>query len=140
MKRFQATFTFFVLLLKNHGVEDCMHVIELWDISSAGNDVKVRILRESRQINTFVVINPNGTQILALGDSDSHGIFVQHILDKLCPRQANFWIVIFKITLYLAGLVMEVQGYQVIYCTQHIKFQICRVSQNSRIKLKLYIP
>jgi hypothetical protein len=129
MKRFQAVFAFFVLLLKNHLVENSMNVIELWDISSAGNDVKLRILRESKQINTFVVINTAlpllwGTQILSLRDSDSHGIFVQHILDKLCPQQANFWIVIFKITLYLAGLVMEIHGYQVIYITQHIKFQM----------------
>jgi hypothetical protein len=27
-------------------------------------------------------------------------------------------------TLYLAGLAMEVHAYQIIYCTQHIKFQM----------------
>jgi hypothetical protein len=103
MKRFQAVFAFIVILLKNHIVENSLNVIELWDISSAGNDVKLRILRESKQINTFVVINTAllwGTQILSSRDNDSQGIFVQHILDKLCPRQANFWIVIFKITLF----------------------------------------
>jgi hypothetical protein len=30
MKRFQAAFAFFVLLLKNHMVENSMNVIELW--------------------------------------------------------------------------------------------------------------
>jgi hypothetical protein len=30
MKRFQAVFAFFVLLLKNHMVENSMNVIELW--------------------------------------------------------------------------------------------------------------
>jgi hypothetical protein len=129
MKRFQGVFVFIVLLVKNHIVENSLNVIELWDINSAGNDVKLRILRESKQINTFVVINTVlplllSTQILSSRDSDSEGIFVQHILDQLCPRQANFLIVIFKITLFLMGLVMVAHGYQVIYVTQHIKFQM----------------
>ncbi|CAH1380181.1 unnamed protein product, partial [Tenebrio molitor] len=52
-----AVFTFAILLVKNRMVADAMSTIELWDISSAGNDVKLRILRESRQINAFVVVN-----------------------------------------------------------------------------------
>jgi hypothetical protein len=122
MKRFQAAFAFFVLLLKN----------QLWDISSAGNDVKLRILRESRQINTFVLINTAlplvwGTRIMS-SDNDSELYFFQHILDKLCHRQTNFFVLILKMTLYLAGLVMEVHAYQIIYCTQHIKFQMYMLS------------
>jgi hypothetical protein len=133
MRRFQASFTSAVILVKNHMVEKVMNVIELWDISSVGNDVKLRIVRESKQINTFVVINTAlvllwATQIMSSGDNDSEGIFVQHILDKLCPRQANFWIIIFKMTLYLAGLAMQIHTYQFIYTTQHVKFQIYMVN------------
>ncbi|KAJ3620153.1 hypothetical protein MTP99_004140 [Tenebrio molitor] len=124
-----ANFAFTVLLLKNHMVDDVMTVIDLWDISSAGNDVKLRILSESRKINTFVVINTAlpllfVTQMMSSPDNDSEAIFVQHIFDKWCPRQANFWVFIFKMTMYLAGLAMVAHSYQVIYCTQHIKFQI----------------
>jgi hypothetical protein len=133
MKLFQAAFAFFVLLLKNRMVENSMNVIELWDISSAGNDVKLGILRESRQINTFVVINTAlplvwGTRIMSSRDNDSELYFFQHIFDKLCPRQANFFVLILKMTLYLAGLAMEVHAYQIIYCTQHIKFQMYMLS------------
>jgi hypothetical protein len=95
-------------------VENVMNVIELWDISSAGNDVKLRIARESKQINTFVVINTSlillwATQIMSSRD-DSEGIFVHHVLDKLCPRQTNFYVVIFKVT-YFAGLALQVHAY-----------------------------
>ncbi|KAJ3620155.1 hypothetical protein MTP99_004142 [Tenebrio molitor] len=109
-----AAFAFFVLLLKNHMVENSMNVIELW------------------QINTFVLINTAlplvwGTRIMS-SDNDSELYFFQHILDKLCHRQANFFVLILKMTLYLAGLVMEVHAYQIIYCTQHIKFQMYMLS------------
>jgi hypothetical protein len=129
MKRFQAVFAFIVLLLKNHIVENSLNVIELWDISSAGNDVKLRIARESKQINIFVVINTAlpllwATNIMSSRENDSELIFFQHILDKLCPRLANSYVFILKMTLYLAGFAMEVHGYQVIYVTQHIKFQM----------------
>jgi hypothetical protein len=108
-------------------VENVMNVIELWDISSAGNDVKLRIARESKQINTFVVINTSlillwATQIMSSRD-DSEGIFVHHVLGKLCPRQTDFYVVIFKVT-YFAGLALQVHAYQVIYTTQHVKFQM----------------
>jgi hypothetical protein len=129
MKRFQAVFAFVVILLKNHIVENSMKVIDLWDISSAGNDVKLRIARESKQINMFVVINTTltllwGTNIMSSRDNDSEQIFFQHILDKLCPHLANSYAFILKMTLYLAGLAMEVHSYQIIYITQHIKFQM----------------
>ncbi|XP_068900444.1 uncharacterized protein [Tenebrio molitor] len=123
-----TSFAFAVLLVKNHMVENVMNVIELWDISSARNDVKLRIARESKQINIFVVINTSlillwATQIMSSPD-DTERIFVQHVLDKLCPRQTNFYVVIFKVTLYLAGLALQVHAYQVIYTTQHVKFQM----------------
>jgi hypothetical protein len=124
---------FTVLLLKNHLVDDVMNILDLWDISSAGNDVKRRILSESRKINTFVVINTAlpllfVTQMMSSRDNDSEEIFVQHIFDKWCPRQAKFWVLIFKMTTYLSGFAMVAHSYQVIYCTQHIKFQIYMIS------------
>jgi hypothetical protein len=66
----------------------------------------------------------SSTRIMSSRDNDSELYFFQHILDKLCPRQANFFVLILKMTQYLAGLAMEVHAYQIIYCTQHIKFQM----------------
>jgi hypothetical protein len=124
---------FAVLLLKNHLVDDVMNILDLWDISSAGNDVKLRILSESRKIHTVVVINTAlpllyVTLMLSSREHDSEEIFVQHIFDKWCPRQANFWVLIFKMSMYLAGLAMVAPSHQVIYSTQHIKFQMYMLS------------
>jgi hypothetical protein len=124
-----AVFAFVVLLVKNHMVDDIMTAIKLWDISSAGNDVKLRILRESRQINTFVVVNTTlivlcSTSYILSCHNDPEVIFIQIIFDKLCPREANICVFIFKTTIYLGGLAMVAQPYQTIYATQQVKFQI----------------
>jgi hypothetical protein len=52
MKRFQALLAIVVLLVKNDIVENSMNVIELWDASSAGNDVKQN--RERIEANKHV--------------------------------------------------------------------------------------
>jgi hypothetical protein len=106
-----------------------MSTIELWDISSAGNDVKLRILRESRQINAFVMVNTTlimlwSTSYILSCDKDPQVIFIQIIFDKLCPREANICVFIFKTTMYLEGLAMVASTYQVIYITQQVKFQM----------------
>jgi hypothetical protein len=129
MKRFQALLAIVVLLVKNYIVENGMNVIELWDASSAGNDVKLKIARESKQINTFVVINTAlallwASLVMSSGDNHGERIFVQQILDKLSAHQANFFMVIFKMTMYLWALVAQVHAYQFIYITQHVKFQM----------------
>jgi hypothetical protein len=129
MKRFQALLAIVVLLVKNDIVENSMNVNELWDASSAGKDVKLRIARESKQINTFVVINTAlallwASLVMSSGDNHGEGIFVQQILDKLSAHQANFFMVIFKMTMYLWALVVQAHAYQVIYITQHVKFQM----------------
>jgi hypothetical protein len=111
-------------------VDDAMSTIELWDISSAGNDVKLRILRESRQINAFVVVNTTllmlwSTSYILSCNKDPQVIFIQIIFDKLCPWEANYICVfIFKTTMYLEGLAMVAHTYQVIYVTQQVKFQM----------------
>jgi hypothetical protein len=106
-----------------------MSAIELWDISSAGNDVKLRILRESRQINAFVVVNTTllvlwSTSYILSCHKDPEVIFIQIIFDKLCPGEANICVFIFKTTMYLEGLAMVASTYQVIYVTQQVKFQM----------------
>ncbi|KAJ3620118.1 hypothetical protein MTP99_004108 [Tenebrio molitor] len=124
-----VSFAFVILLVKNHLVDDVMSAIELWDISSAGNDVKLRILRESRQINAFVVVNITlivlcSTSHILSCHNDPEIIFIQVIFDKLCPREANICVFIFKTTMNLGGLVMVAHTYQVIYVTQQVKFQM----------------
>jgi hypothetical protein len=110
-------------------VDDAMSTIELWDISSAGNVVKLRILRESRQINAFVVVNITlivlcSTSRILSFHNDPEVIFIQVIFDKLYPREANICVFIFKTTMYLGCLVMVAHTYQVIYVTQQVKFQM----------------
>ncbi|KAJ3620105.1 hypothetical protein MTP99_004096 [Tenebrio molitor] len=105
-----------------------MEVIDLWEIDSAGEETKPRITRESRRINMFVAINT----ILAvtwatthlLSHNPSETVFVRHIFHLLFRQQADFLFIFFNLTLYLAIFVMITHAYEMIYVTQHVKFQI----------------
>jgi hypothetical protein len=104
-----------------------MEVIDLWEIDSAGEETKQRITKESRRINMFVAINT----ILAVTWATTHlfheateTVFVRYIFDLLFPRQADFLFILFNLTLYVATFVMIAHSYEVIYATQHVKFQI----------------
>jgi hypothetical protein len=109
-------------------VEQVMEVIDLWEIDSAGEETKQRIIRESRGINMFVAINTilgaTGATIHFLSNNPTETVFVRHIFHLLFPRQAQFLVIFFNLTLYLNLFVMTAHPYEVIYGTQHVKFQM----------------
>ncbi|KAJ3620097.1 hypothetical protein MTP99_004089 [Tenebrio molitor] len=105
-----------------------MEVIDLWEIDSAGEETKQRITRESRRINMFVVINTimgvTWATTLVVSHNPTETVFVRDIFHLLFPSQAKFLIVFFNLMFYLAVLATMAHPYQVIYTTQHVKFQI----------------
>jgi hypothetical protein len=109
-------------------VEQVMEVIDLWEIDSAGEETKQRITRESRRINMFVVINTilgvTWATTLVVSHNPTETVFVRDIFHLLFPSQAKFLIVFFNLMFYLAVLATMAHPYQVIYTTQHAKFQI----------------
>jgi hypothetical protein len=115
-------------LSKNHLVEQAMEVIDLWEIDSAGEETKQRITRESRRINIFVAINTilsvTWATTLVVSHNPTETVFVRDIFHLLFPSQAKFLIVFFHLMYYLAVLATMAHPYQVIYTTQHVKFQI----------------
>jgi hypothetical protein len=105
-----------------------MEVIDLWEIDSAGEETQQRITREYRRINIFVAVNTilsvTWATTLVVSHNPTETVFVRHILHLLFPRQANFLLVFFNLTLYLAVFVMMAHAYEMIYTTQHVKFQM----------------
>jgi hypothetical protein len=115
-------------LSKNHLVEQAMEVIDLWEIDSAGEETKQRITRESRRINMFMVINTilgvTWATTLVVSHNPTETVFVRDIFHLLFPSQAKFLIVFFNLTSYLVVVTVIAHAYQIIYTTQHVKFQI----------------
>jgi hypothetical protein len=109
-------------------VEQIMEVIDLWEIDSAGKETKQRITRESRRINMFAaiitILGVTGATTHLLSHNPAETVFVRHIFHLLFPRQAEFLVIFFNLTLYLAISVLPAHGYEMIYFTQHVKFQI----------------
>jgi hypothetical protein len=110
-------------LSKNHLVEQAMEVIDLWKIDSAGEETKQRITKESRRINMFVAINTI-LAVVVVSHNPTETVFVRDIFHLLFPSQAKFHTVFFNLMFYLAVLATMAHPYQVIYTTQHVKFQI----------------
>jgi hypothetical protein len=114
-------------------VQEIMSVIDLWEIDSAGEDTKRRIIRESRRINVFVTINV----ILVMTWATSHvvcydcseTVFVRRTLHLLFPRLATFLVVLFNLTTYVAGVATMAHPFQMIYVTEHVTFQMymCKI-------------
>jgi hypothetical protein len=128
---FKAEFAITILLSRNRMVEQIMEAIDLWEIDAAGEETKLRITRESRRINMFVAINTilavtwaTSATTHLLSHNPSETVFVRHIFHLLFPRQADFLFIFFNLTLYLAIFVMTAHAYEMIYVTQHVKFQI----------------
>ncbi|CAH1380429.1 unnamed protein product, partial [Tenebrio molitor] len=123
-----AEFAITILLSRNQLVEQIMEVIDLWEIDSAGEETQQRITREYRRINIFVAVNTilsvTWATTLVVSHNPTETVFVRHILHLLFPRQANFLLVFFNLTLYLAVFVMMAHAYEMIYTTQHVKFQM----------------
>ncbi|XP_068902060.1 uncharacterized protein [Tenebrio molitor] len=116
-------FSIVVHLSKNHLVEQAMEVIDLWKIDSAGEETKQRITKESRRINMFVAINTI-LAVVVVSHNPTETVFVRDIFHLLFPSQAKFHTVFFNLMFYLAVLATMAHPYQVIYTTQHVKFQI----------------
>jgi hypothetical protein len=109
-------------------VEQVMEVIDLWEICSASEETKQKITRESRRINMFVVINTilgvTWATTLVVSHNPTETVFVRDIFHLVFPSQAKFLIFFFNLMFYLAVIATMAHPYQVIYTTQHVKFQI----------------
>jgi hypothetical protein len=109
-------------------VEQIMEVIDLWEIDSAGEETKQRIIRESRRINMFAaiitILAVTGPTVHCLSNNPTETAFVRHIFHLLFPRQAQFLVIFFNLTFYLTIFVMTAHPYELIYMTQHVKFQM----------------
>jgi hypothetical protein len=125
---FKIEFAITILLSRNRMMEQIMGVIDLWEIDSAGEETKQRITRESRRINMvaaiITILGVTGATIHILSHNPAETVFVRHIFHLLFPRQAEFLVIFFNLTLYLAISVLPAHGYEMIYFTQHVKFQI----------------
>ncbi|KAJ3620150.1 hypothetical protein MTP99_004137 [Tenebrio molitor] len=110
-------------------VDDIMKVIELWPLDTSDDKTKNHILKWSRWINRFAVVNSSLILLCTVigffsRDEDNGWTFIRYIFEELFDQWGQFIFVFGKLTLLSIALLIPAHAYQEIYITQHITFQI----------------
>jgi hypothetical protein len=129
MDQFQMLLSSSVLLARNDMVDDIMKVIELWPLDTSDDKTKNHILKWSRWINRFAVVNSSLILLCTVvgffsRDEDNGWTFIRYIFEELFDQWGQFIFVFGKLTLLSIALLIPAHAYQEIYITQHITFQI----------------
>ena len=119
----------FPILTKNYLIEDTMSVIELWAVDSADEETKTRILKESKFLNAFACFNSTmgliwATAMIYPNQRDIEHSFPAFLFNKWSPQYDYFLGYAFNLTSFVTSFTMVALGYQFIYGTQHLKFQM----------------
>jgi hypothetical protein len=127
--QFQMLLSSSVLLVRNDMVDDIMKVIELWPLDTSDDKTKNQILKWSRWINRFAVVNSSLILLCTVvaffsRDEDNGWTFIRYIFDVLFAQWGQFLFVFGKLTLLSVALLMPAHAYQEIYVTQQITFQM----------------
>ncbi|KAJ3657159.1 hypothetical protein Zmor_016181 [Zophobas morio] len=119
-----AAFAIFVHLYTSNWIDDIMSCFRLWDIDIVGDQIKTKITKEIRILKIFVISNTLAALLWI-----SLVTFVYSSLAILPPRNfllcaCNFLFFVVKLTSHVIVLAMITHPFQILYITQHAKFQI----------------
>ena len=107
----------------------------LWELDSAGERVEKKIRREVKYMTIYIVI----TFVIALCGSLlfavnlSHNLewfFVLRFFKVYFPDQYIVLAILYKVTFIFTGYSMVVQVFQIIYYTQHLRYQIMLLNEH----------
>ena len=101
-----------------------MSCFRLWDIDIVGDQIKTKITKEIRILKIFVISNTLAALLWI-----SLVTFVYSSLAILPPRNfllcaCNFLFFVVKLTSHVIVLAMITHPFQILYITQHAKFQM----------------
>ncbi|XP_015834443.2 uncharacterized protein LOC107397740 [Tribolium castaneum] len=117
------------ILFKPSMTRTLMLELKAWDITAADDAVSSRIKFEINVITVFCLVN----YLLALVASffyymsfygDEEIFYLIRFLEDHCPNHKRVLIKLYKISFVLLGYVMVVHACQVLYATQHVRFQL----------------
>ncbi|XP_063914243.1 uncharacterized protein LOC135130753 [Zophobas morio] len=119
-----AAFAISVHLYTNNCIDDIMNSFPLWDIDTAGETIKIKIKKEMQILTIFVVSNTLAGLLWISLIIFTYSAFA--ILPPrnflLCACDCLFFIV--KLTSHVIVLAMIAHPFQILYITQHAKFQM----------------
>nr|XP_015834420.1 PREDICTED: uncharacterized protein LOC107397732 [Tribolium castaneum]XP_015834421.1 PREDICTED: uncharacterized protein LOC107397732 [Tribolium castaneum] len=109
-------------------VRDVRKQFKFWTIDCAGQEAHSRIKSEIRITTVLSVLNFIITLYASYWyvypiEGDKEIYYALKFFEEYCPRHKMVLSVVYRATFPLLSYAMIVQAYQVIYTTQHIRFQ-----------------
>lgn len=102
-------------------LEDVMAYCVFWSFDAAGKSLESKILKQGHYLNLFAKIMFFGMllcAILEMFEKSDHIYILQEFKN-------HFWLlVIIKTSIFLTSPSIIIHTCQMIYCTQHLKFQL----------------
>jgi hypothetical protein len=117
------------LLVKNRIIDDISNKSIYWDISCAGEQIKSKIVKDSRIINVVTIINVSFSVVAIFSFiypnlNDYFVIFVYRIMRDWFPKHHLFVEVVLRSTYCVIFFVTTAHTGQVVYITHRGKFQL----------------
>ncbi|EFA02840.1 odorant receptor 281 [Tribolium castaneum] len=126
---FYGMMALLTLVLKDDFISNLKQEFRLWPLDCAGDEIYSQIKFENKIIKIFVVFNCIVTFIgsylyfLPL-DSDNETFYAVRFIEENYPDHRNLLHGLYRSTFLIFGYAMTVHVYQVIYNSQHLRYQI----------------
>ncbi|KAJ3656677.1 hypothetical protein Zmor_015731 [Zophobas morio] len=108
---------------------------DVWEIDSAGKKVETKIRQEVKYMTIYIVITflttVCGSILFAINLShDLEWFFALRFFKDYFPNQYTILAVLYKATFICIGYSMIVHAFQIIYYTQHLRYQIMLLNEH----------
>ena len=109
--------------------------LDVWEIDSAGKKVERKIRQGVKYMTIYIVITflttVCGTVLFAINLShDLEWFFALRFFKDYFPGQYTILTVLYKTTFICIGYSMTVHAFQIIYYTQHLRYQIMLLNEH----------
>ncbi|KAJ3656688.1 hypothetical protein Zmor_015741 [Zophobas morio] len=123
-----------LILYDNQKVSHLKDELYLWAINSAGEKIASKIRKEANYLSLYCImtcLTAVGASVLFVMDlpHDLEWFFVLRFLQDYLPEQFTVLALLYKTTFFFTGYSMIVHALQVIYYTQHLRYQIMMLNE-----------
>jgi hypothetical protein len=127
-RNFQPLLAIWTLLFRGELISNIKNEVEMWTIDSAGEKVHRQIKNQATFMTIFAVVNflisiVGGCLYLVPLSEDVDTFVAFYLFHNYFPNQEKYLSSIYRMTFLMLGYFMIVHGYQIIYYSEHGRYQ-----------------
>jgi hypothetical protein len=127
-RNFQPLLAIWTLLFRGELISNIKNEVEMWTIDSAGEKVHRQIKNQATFMTIFAVVNflisiVGGCLYLVPLSEDVDTFVAFYLFHNYFPNQEKYLSSIYRMTFLMLGYLMIVHGYQIIYYSEHGRYQ-----------------